>query len=497
MAFLKKNPALILGLHLLLGAAFAIDRDICYLIPFFLLWPLILFFSKERKELLGRAIGGLLVLCAGFFYTLIIYPKAEPATKQEGMGYFQISSLKKFHSPFHRSFQYSGNFSCFTPDEGKTLYNIPCSIFISKIESEANCDYILTGTLIEKEQGKFSFKPKKNTPWKAVANTFSFAKIRYIAKENLSAFIKEHIPDKESALLFIALATGDIQERILSFEFGKLGLSHILAISGFHFALLSLFAGFILGLFLPPKAAKIALFFLLSIYFFFLGNAPSVLRAYVAISAYLFALVFHKRNFALNALGLGLIAEILIDPKLVTHLGFQLSFLSTFAILLLYVPIGKFLEKLLPKRTKQEVALFSPIDKIGSALSSFIRNSLALNFSVLIAALIPLLYIFHKFPLLSILYNLFFPLGITFSLFLFLSGCFLMLLSPTLGELLLKFNSAFTSQLLQFTSHPPAFLEFILRTPAFPLIYVILFLSLLFFFAAYHSCLDEKPFPRI
>ena len=73
------------------------------------------------------------------------------------------------------------------------------------------------------------------------------------------------------------------EDRLMQFEFGRFGLQHIMAISGFHFAILAGFFSFGLHLMLNRRVANAFLIALLSTYFVFLGAGPSILRAWMTI----------------------------------------------------------------------------------------------------------------------------------------------------------------------------------------------------------------------
>lgn len=470
--FEKRNPALLVGLNLLLGSAAAL----CWHPIFIFVVLLLLFNSQTLLSVLGKT----LLFLAAFVYTHLSYPLPSlPEQGLEGKAYFSLSSIRTHHSPFQRSLVYKGKIASFYSVDGRILHHLPCTLFVPLNEKRpiANCDYFLEGSLKETRRGNYTFKPKK---WIAVADTFSWAEWRFRAKERVRIYLKQHIADAKSCSFLTALATGDIEERTLSFEFGRLGLQHILAISGFHFALIAAFSGLLLRLFLPYKVAAALLLIFLGGYFFFLGSSPSILRAWIALSLFLTALLFNLRSFALNALGVGLICELLIDPLSILHIGFQLSFLSTLALLLLNPLTHALCARLLPKRARSVVASMTPLHQHGYLLSAFIRQALALNLAVHLCALPALLYLFHKFPLLSFAYNLFFPLGASLSLFLLLLATPLCFFIPPLGDAIHQLNNLFTSHLLHFTSHPPALLDFFVRIKGLPFSLLIAFLTLLF-----------------
>jgi predicted membrane metal-binding protein len=70
------------------------------------------------------------------------------------------------------------------------------------------------------------------------------------------------------------MLTGDVDDRLLNLEFNRLGLQHILGVSGFQFVLLAALVGFLFRLILPYKIATCGLILSLTAYFFFLATLP-------------------------------------------------------------------------------------------------------------------------------------------------------------------------------------------------------------------------------
>ena len=275
-------------------------------------------------------------------------------------------------------------------------------------------------------------------------------------------------------------------------EFGKVGLQHILAISGFHFALAALFLNFLFRLFLPYRASAAMLIASLTFYYLFLGNAPSIQRAYIAISLVALGQLFSLRISGLNALGAGLIIELLLDPLVVTQLSFQLTFLCTLAILLFYPVVHRAFAFLLPERTHSQVSSMSLFDRHGYVLSAFFRQALALNIAVHLISLPVLLHLFHKFPLLSIAYNLFFPACVSLSMLLLFAALLFAPWFPYLSHLIHALNNAWTSSIMTFTSNPPAYLDFSIRSKAVSFSFVLCFLAISFFIGIIFYEKDRK-----
>lgn len=484
--FWEKHPALLLGILLLLGTAFFFNHHpVNLLVLSALLFP----FAKQRqlwkKTLFFFSIFFLSWVSASYRVPLV--ELAQP--KIEGTAQFAISSVKNYQSPFHRSLTYKGELLSFQSEHGEIKKKIPCQIYlpISTKHPKADCNYMLTGTLVQKGEGQFVFKPKKNSQWNPIPATYSLAEIRYQAKRAVHAHLNKRIQNRSVSTFLNALATGDVDERTLSMEFSRIGIQHILTISGFHFALMALFLSLLLQLFLAPRLSAVALILLLSAYYLFLGDSPSVQRAWIAVTSFLIGKFFNLRITALNALGIGLCLAILMEPAVISHLGFILSFLCTLAILLLFPLMLPLCGLLLPPRSFSTANAMPHFDQWGYLIGTFIRQSLAINIAVHLACLPVLLHLFHRFPLLSLVYNLFFPFWVSISLLLLCAAGLFAFPCPPLSQCLFTINEHWTSFALHITAHPPAVLDFVIRSKSLTYGSVLLFLSTLFMGAIFFT----------
>lgn len=475
LSFWRKHPCLFIGLIFLLGTASAVAWSWIYLLALLcLLFPFLL-----QRCLLFCTI--LLILLAFFSARYRTHPLDLAQSPLEGKGIFHINHFSILHSPFNKSYHYKGVLKSFQTKEGTLYHNLPCSIFHSlKNPPIASNDYLIEGFLTQKKPNLFCLKPKKQKKWTAIDHTFSLAAWRYNAKKNISSYIKAHISDSASAQFLSALVTGEIEERTLRMDFSRLGLQHILAISGFHFSFFACVLHLLLRPFFPFKIRITLLIAALACYFFFLGNAPSILRAFTALCIFMCAPLIKRRAIGLNALGAALILEICLDPLIITQLSFQLSFLCTLALLLFVSPMHYLCCYLLPERSMSQLSQMSLFDKHGYLISTLIRKSLSINCAVHLFSLPVLLHLFHKFPLLSLFYNLFFPIGVSVSLVLLCCSCLTAFLFPPLSSTFHDLNDVWTSSLLQLTFNPPAYFDVIFRCNiiSFPAVII----SLLFLF---------------
>lgn len=445
--FWKSHPALLYGLAILIGFYGSLTLNPVLFLPFSLL-----LLSKNRAIL----VIVLTLVSALYIPSQVSLPDLK-SQELKGTAHFKISSLSMKSSQFGKQWVYKGIIHSLFPYSN--IKNIPVSISLpikgDLSRPPANQDYFVEGTLKQVEPYRYTFTLEKNQPWRSVKDSFNFSEYRYMAKKYVKKIIDQKIDDPESATLLSGIATGEFDDRLMTFHFARFGLQHIMAISGFHFAILAAFLSFVLKLLLSPKKATLTLIVLLGFYFFFLGFAPSILRAWLMILISLGGLLFQKSSKSLNSIGIALIAVLLIDPLVIFQLGFQFSFITTASILMFYSSIDKGLQVLAIKRFLNETALMNSINQHGFILLTWIRQAIALSLAVNLAALPLMLFHFHYFPVLSLLYNLFFPFMISISMFLFIMSFIFPFFS-----IIDSINSAFTKFVLNFAYHMPQTVDY-------------------------------------
>jgi competence protein ComEC len=151
-------------------------------------------------------------------------------------------------------------------------------------------------------------------------------------------YLKRNFP-AEIAGMSAALIFGDttiLDPELLS-DYQRTGIVHLLAISGLH---VSLFIGiiFLIGLRcgLTRQFMTNFLLILLPVYVLFTGSSPSVIRSALMIALILIAEKWkhHIRLITIDAISLAFILFIFVSPMVIFDIGFQLSFLVSFAIIL-------------------------------------------------------------------------------------------------------------------------------------------------------------------
>ncbi|WP_096224825.1 DNA internalization-related competence protein ComEC/Rec2 [Geobacillus sp. FJAT-46040] len=188
----------------------------------------------------------------------------------------------------------------------------------------------------------------------------------------------------EAAGIAAALIYGErrsLDEEVIS-GYQQLGIIHLLAISGGHVTLLVGAALAVAIRFVTREAAVLALLVFLPMYAVLAGASPSVLRA-CATGMIVLAVQWKKGMIhPLDALSWTALALLVFDPYMVWDVGFQLSFLVTFALL----------------------AHVSVLASARSMLQNLFQTALAAQ----LAALPILLYHFYEISVWSIGLNVFF-----------------------------------------------------------------------------------------
>ena len=460
----RSAPALFYGILFLLGTTFAL----CFHYSYFI--PLALCLYSNRQKLLT----GLLACLAGWITALLSY--SLPDLKEEGLegtGTFKVESVSYSQSPFQRSVHFKGLLQEFSSDQA-SFKNIPCRIYFqdNKPRPLGSRDFHVTGKLIPKGHRHYVLKVNA---WETTS-TKRLAEWRFDLKNKLRTHLAHHFPDTKSRAFLLSMLTGDIDDRLLALEFNRLGILHLLGISGFQFALLAFLFGSLFRIILPHKIASLVLILFLTAYAFALGDSPPIERAWVGITLYLTALLCGYRISALNALGIALIWQLAKDPLLIFHLGFQFSFLCTAAILITYPVFRAGLARFFPLRSFREILQMPFLDQHGHLLSFFCRETLALNGAIHLVTLPLIFFHFHKFPVLSLLYNLFLPAAVSIVYLLLVIGVTLPLIGPWVHIL----NKHLTHLILKVATHPPALYDFQWRMHDFSMTAAVTAITLIF-----------------
>ncbi len=183
-----------------------------------------------------------------------------------------------------------------------------------------------------------------------IKNTkFSFLKKVYFFKNKIKKIIDYGL-DKKSAGIAKAMILADKSDvdKEIRDNFSKMGISHIIAISGLHIGILFGLLMFVLvWIGFWRRQAFIISSLLVLLYILFIGAPPSAVRAFLMFFIMFFAYAFGRLSSSLKSLLFVAMILLLYNPKLLRDdLGFQLSFLAILGIILFYKKIDNFLKNL-------------------------------------------------------------------------------------------------------------------------------------------------------
>lgn len=218
----------------------------------------------------------------------------------------------------------------------------------------------------------------------------------YRIKESAANTIERIIPAPESGLLK-AIMLGDKSglPAQLEDDFRTVGLSHLIAISGFHVSIIMILVLGTLEVGFRPKTAALITIAVLILYALLVGMRPSVIRATLMGIGYLLGKRFLGRGnaslFLLCIIAFGLTLE---DPNQLTNVGFQLSFAATLSLILYGQRLATWIKNWLHNN------VFEP-----QGLAATLINILAVTVAAQILTLPIVAYHFEQVALISILAN--------------------------------------------------------------------------------------------
>ncbi len=155
-------------------------------------------------------------------------------------------------------------------------------------------------------------------------------------RKHIISFTNSLLPPDSTGIVQ-ALTVGDrfyVEDEVLT-AYQKLGVVHLLAISGLHVGILTAGLFYIMiRLGITREKASILLLLFLPLYVMLTGAAPSVLRAALMSGVYLAGSLVKWRVRSATAICLSYIVLLLFNPYHLFEAGFQLSFAVSFSLIL-------------------------------------------------------------------------------------------------------------------------------------------------------------------
>ena len=175
--------------------------------------------------------------------------------------------------------------------------------------------------------------------------------------------LRTHSGDGDAGALIPGMVLGDTSKQTPEFkdQMKRSGLTHLVAVSGANFAIVSSFVLWCMQFVIKRnKYRMIATAVALTCFIALVRPSPSVLRAAAMAAVLLSAHVMKRKTDSLPALGFAIAAVVIGDPWQSRDAGFALSVLAT-AGLLLFAPV---IQEHLPTHKKLAGALAPPIAAI-------------------------------------------------------------------------------------------------------------------------------------
>ncbi len=189
-----------------------------------------------------------------------------------------------------------------------------------------------------------SFSIQRTAYWQdrreepAVSSLMKFA--RQEQADLLKPFDRLNLSKEEkSVLATITLGYRKDMSRDVRKRFSVTGVAHLLAVSGFHVAVVCGFLSFLFS-FLPKSGfcrwgRYLSTLCLLWCFVVVTGLAPSAVRAGLMLTLYLTGQVLRRRTDGYNTLAAAAFCMLVFNPLYLFDVGFQLSYLAVLAILFL------------------------------------------------------------------------------------------------------------------------------------------------------------------
>ena len=211
------------------------------------------------------------------------------------------------------------------------------------------------------------------------------ARVRHRLTDGLIRTMGEESGGYAAALLLgvRSLVPGEDRE-----AFSRLGIAHLLSVSGFHVAVLAGLLSLLLRLLRAPGRLRLALLALfLGAYCLLCGLGSPVIRASLLFLLADYGLLRCRQRQSLHLLSAACILTLLFSPAQLTGASFQMTYAALLGLVLVRPRIK---------------SLLRPEGKVRAYLWDALASSLAVQAGILL----PLLYWYQEWPVLGILFNI-------------------------------------------------------------------------------------------
>ena len=158
--------------------------------------------------------------------------------------------------------------------------------------------------------------------------------------------------DEGARGVIAAMTLGDktLLDRDVKDTYRKVGVAHVLALSGLHMMMIYVVVTMVIGWWRYRLLKQVVTVLSMWAFAFLVGLSPSVVRSAVMISIYALLSLGYREKMSVNTLAFTAIVMLVLNPKSLDDVGFQLSFMAVLAILVL----NPLFAKVIPLHVLQE-----------------------------------------------------------------------------------------------------------------------------------------------
>lgn len=169
--------------------------------------------------------------------------------------------------------------------------------------------------------------------------------------------------------------------------FRRLGIAHILSVSGYHVGVLYALVTGLLGLLgVPAKRRLLPLTAVTLLYAALTGFHAPVVRAAMLLVLGEYGVLIGRQRLGLHMLAASAVVILLLSPAQLTSASFQLTYGALLGLTLVAPRLDRLLQNVLPRQS--------------------LRRSVSYALAAQLGVLLPQLYWFHELPLLGVVFNL-------------------------------------------------------------------------------------------
>ncbi|MFC1612756.1 ComEC/Rec2 family competence protein [Patescibacteria group bacterium] len=194
-----------------------------------------------------------------------------------------------------------------------------------------------------------------------------YAKI-LVFKDKMQNIIKAYIDEPQASILSAVLLGNKYGvNKELKDLFSRVGISHIIAVSGMHIAIVSIIILFFLSFIgISRKKSFYITTVILVLYVIMIGAPASAVRAVIMAFVILLAVQIGRLSKLINAILLAAVIMIFVNPYILFYdVGFQFSFIALLGIFHLFsiirglikLPLNKYVKDLISISLSAEIAI--------------------------------------------------------------------------------------------------------------------------------------------